>query len=303
MGIPNFIMLVGLVGSGKSTKAKELAIEYNAEIFSSDALREELFGDINDQKHNQELFIELRRRIKDCLRSGKSVVMDACNINYKKRMAFLAELKNIQCAKICVLMATPYEECWQRNSKRDRKVPGYVMKRMYFSFNIPYWHEGWDDIQIIYADGAKGKYGSVCDWVNSVMDYNQNNSHHSLTLGEHCLKTFEYLDKRPVKFWEIKTAALIHDCGKTKSATYINNKGEQTDECHYYSHQYCGSYDSLFFSGIDRHLYVAVLIMWHMTPYMAWRQSEKAKDRDKRILGKLLFDDICLLHEADKSAH
>ena len=48
MNVPKFIMMCGLVASGKSTKAKELAKEYNATIYSSDALREEMFGDVND---------------------------------------------------------------------------------------------------------------------------------------------------------------------------------------------------------------------------------------------------------------
>ena len=48
-----FLMMVGLVGSGKSTKAQELSKEYDATIFSSDALREELYGNIDDQEHNQ----------------------------------------------------------------------------------------------------------------------------------------------------------------------------------------------------------------------------------------------------------
>ena len=56
MNVPKFIMMCGLVASGKSTRVKELAKEYNATIFSSDALREELFNDVNDQEHNQELF-------------------------------------------------------------------------------------------------------------------------------------------------------------------------------------------------------------------------------------------------------
>ena len=55
--IPRFIMCCGLPASGKSTKAQKLAEQYNATIFSSDALREELFGDIDHQDNNQELFI------------------------------------------------------------------------------------------------------------------------------------------------------------------------------------------------------------------------------------------------------
>lgn len=303
MNRPKFIMMCGLVCSGKSYKAQELSAEYDAIIFSSDTLREELYNDINNQEHNQELFVELHRRIKECLRSGKSAIMDATNLNYKKRMAFLNELKNIPCEKICVLMATPYETCLQRNSERERKVPEHAIKRMYMSINIPYWYEGWDDIQIVYSDGAQDSYGAVGDWVMSVMDYDQNNSHHQSTLGEHCLKTFDYLDSCSVPFWEIKTAAWLHDCGKPRCATYINSKGERTEECHYYNHQFAGSYDSLFYRDIDDHLYVAQLIQWHMHPYLAWTQSEKAKARDRKLLGERLFNDILLLNAADRASH
>lgn len=298
-----FFMMIGLVGSGKSYHAKKLAEEYDATVFSSDALREEMFGDVNHQTDNDVLFKELHKRIRECLASGKSAIYDACNISYKRRMEFLKSLNRIPCEKTAVLMATPYEVCLERNAQRERKVPEYVVKRMYMSFNVPFWYEGWDDIDIVYSEGAEGSYGSVCDWVESVMNYDQHNSHHTLTLGEHCVKAFMYVYGTPVNFWEITSAALIHDCGKPKCATYINSKGEQTNECHYYNHQFCGAFDSLFFSGIDRHLYVAQLIQWHMRPYLAWEQSDKAMQKDRKLLGEPLFNDICLLHAADVSAH
>ena len=298
-----FFMCIGLPASGKSEQSKKLAAEYNAEIFSSDKLRIEMFGDVNHQEDNEALFKELHKRIRECLVSGKSAIYDATNINYKHRMEFLKSLNKIPCEKIAVLMATPYEVCLERNAQRERKVPEYVIKRMYMSWNSPYWYEGWDDIKIVYSEGTEGSYGGVCDWVESVMNYNQHNSHHSLTLGEHCLKTFEYLNSISVPFWEIRTAALIHDCGKCKSATYINSKGECTDECHYYNHQFCGSFDSLFFRDIDDHLYVAQLIMWHMRPYLAWKHSEKATKKDRKLLGEQLFNDLRLLNKADIYAH
>ena len=300
MNRPKFFMMVGLVASGKSYHAKELTKEYNAEIFSSDELRVELFGDVNHQADNNKLFIELHRRIKDCLRSGKSAIYDATNISYKRRMAFLAELKNIPCEKVCVLMATPYEECLKRNAERDRKVPEEVIKRMYMSWTCPYWYEGWDDIQIVYSTGSKNSYGDVCDWVESVLDYDQHNSHHTLTLGQHCIQTFLNLYKNNGCTYDLGGAALIHDCGKLPTAIFINARGEETEECHYYNHQFCGSYDSLFFSGIDNHLYVAALILWHMQPYFWERDNnEKQHNKYRKLWGEELYNDIMLLHSAD----
>ncbi len=57
-------MMVGLPASGKSTYAQYIAEQENAIIHSSDSLREELFGDVNENSRNDELFRELHNRIK-----------------------------------------------------------------------------------------------------------------------------------------------------------------------------------------------------------------------------------------------
>lgn len=292
--------MVGLAASGKSTKAKELTLEYNATIFSSDILREEMFGDINDQEHNQELFVELHKRIKDCLRNGKSAIMDATNINYKKRMAFLAELKSITCEKICVLMATPYEECLRRNAERDRKVPEHAITRMYHNFNIPYWYEGWDDIQIEYGI-FQGYYGKPVNWYNNYKDYNQYNSHHKLPLGEHCHRSALWIDDRGSV--ALFCAAYIHDCGKPETATFTNSKGIVTEECRYYNHQYVSGYKALLFD-YSNPLDIAIIVMWHMQPYF-WEKdnNEKLHNKYRKLWGENLYQDIMNLHDADKHAH
>ena len=57
-----FLMMVGIAGSGKTTVAHKLknhlfeteeTKECKLEIFSSDDLRQELLGDINDQSQNK----------------------------------------------------------------------------------------------------------------------------------------------------------------------------------------------------------------------------------------------------------
>lgn len=302
-----FFMCIGLTASGKSEQAKKLAAEYDAEIFSSDSLREELFGDINDQEHNQELFVELHRRIKDCLKSGRSAIFDATNLNYKKRMAFLAELQNIPCEKIAVLMATPYEVCLERNTQRERKVPEYVIKRMYMNFNMPFWYEGWDDIQIVYSEGVENYKGWDREWAESVRNFNQDNSHHTLSLGDHCLKAVKYIDNNTPPYHpastELRHAAMLHDEGKIFTKSFYDSKGNPSEEAHYYSHESVSAYNSLFYEMPCNHLYVAQLIQWHMRPYLAWKQSEKAQQKDRKLLGAALFDDICLLHNADVYAH
>lgn len=302
MNMPIFIMMCGLPASGKSTKAQELSKEYNATVFSSDALREELFGDVNEQSRDQELFLELHRRIKDCLRDGKNAIYDACNRDYKRRMAFLAELKNIPCQKKCIIMATPYEECIKRSKLRERKVPEHVIKRMYFNFHVPALYEGWDDIQVIYSENAIGYYGSLSAFVQDYENYNQHNSHHELTLGEHCKQTNIHAQCAG-SGRAVCMAAVIHDCGKPETAAFKDSKGNITTECHYYNHQYVGCYKSLFFDyGILADpLDVSIRVMWHMQPY--FNKEEKTQEKYRKLWGEELYADLMKLHEADKAAH
>ena len=302
-----FFMMIGLVGSGKSEQAKKFAAEYDAQIFSSDSLREEMFGDINHQADNDTLFKELHKRIRECLTSGESAIYDATNISYKRRMEFLKYLNKIPCEKIAVLMATPYEVCLERNSQRERKVPEQVIKRMYLNFNIPFWYEGWDDIQIVYSEGAENYKGWDREWIESVKNFNQDNSHHALSLGDHCWKAVKYIDSNTpcchTTSTELRHAAMLHDEGKMFAKGFYDANGNPSEEAHYYSHEYCGAYNSLFYEMACNHLYVAQLIQWHMRPYLAWRQSEKAMQKDRNLLGETLFNDICLLHAADIYAH
>ena len=210
---------IGLPASGKSEHAKKLAAEYNAEIFSSDELRVEMFGDANHQESNDALFKELHKRIRECLTFGKNAIMDACNISYKRRMEFLKSLNKIPCEKIAVLMATPYEVCLERNAQRERKVPEEVIKRMYKSIDIPYWYEGWNDILI----ERNSTQGYPIDCIYKLMTYDQKKSHHSLTLGEHLLKTLFYIQTRIADNYDgekLRTAASLHDCAKPKCATF-----------------------------------------------------------------------------------
>lgn len=300
---PTFIMLVGLPASGKSTYAKELADKCNANIHASDSIREELSGDINNQNINDLVFKTLHSRVKEDLTNGKSCVYDATNISYKRRMAFLNELNKIPCEKNCVVMATPYEECIKQNNTRDRKVPEEVIERMYRHFDVPYYYEGWDGVWIKYTSNSQGCYSYPVHWLDMVKNYNQNNTHHSLSLGEHCNEAWKYLCENNGDL-TLRIAGILHDCGKPFCKTFINGKGETTEQAHYYQHERVGSYDSLFYDMICNPLDVAVLIRWHMQPYF-WEKdnNEKSHNKYRKLWGEELYKDIMLLHEADKNAH
>lgn len=296
-------MLIGLPASGKPTIAKELSKLEGAIIVSSDEIRQELLGDINDQSQNTKVFEEVEKRIKEGLLKG-NVIYDATNINYKKRRAFLQRLNKIEVEKIAVLVATPYEECIERNANRDRKVPEEVIKRMYFNFYIPQYYEGFDDIQIRYNSGFIFAF-------EELKDIPQDNPHHTLTVMQHCRKVQEILDKEYPKFEpaSLNRAGLLHDIGKLKTKTFTNMKGKTTEIAHYYNHEKVSAYDSLFNFTIKQwltsgNLYKVLntlkLIQWHMI--LHFDLSEKTITKYKNMLGENNWRELEILKKADCEA-
>lgn len=150
MDKPILTVMCGIQGSGKSTYSKALAEVTNATIFSSDELRIELFGDVYEQGRNDELFRELRKRIKDCLKSGHNAVWDSTNVSAEKRKSFLKEIEDIDCYKRCVIMKTPFLQCIKNNNNRDRTLPVEVIQRTYTKFQEPTKTEGFNEITTVY---------------------------------------------------------------------------------------------------------------------------------------------------------
>ena len=69
-------MYIGLPGSGKSTIA---AAQKGVTIISSDAIRNELYGDENILGKHNEVFELMLRRTREALLKGESVCYDATN--------------------------------------------------------------------------------------------------------------------------------------------------------------------------------------------------------------------------------
>lgn len=301
MSVPTMTMMVGLVASGKSTYAEKLAKETDAIVLSSDDIRWELFGDETDQKHNQKVFQELHKRAKEYLHNGRNVILDSTNISSKRRRAFLNELKKIDCVKNCIIMATPYEQCLKNNRNRARQVHEWVIERMYRKWQTPAMFEGWDDICIEYWDDEHFVYPE--DVASSLLDFDQCNPHHTLTLGEHLWKTFRLCDGESIY---MLNACLMHDCGKSFTQTFKNAKGEQSEIAHYYNHEHVSAYEALFvFDGyINETILASALITWHMQPYF-WEKdnNEKLHNKYKKIWGEWFYDRVMILHKADMAAH
>lgn len=307
-----FIMLVGLPASGKSTYAEKLK-EQGYHIHSSDVIREELTGDVNAQDKNTDVFAVLHKRIRDDLGNGISCIYDATNMSMKRRRIFLNEIQKHNCRKTCVLFVIPVEVCKQRNNNRERKVPDEVFDKMLKQFDVPMKYEGWDDIKIVVDE----EYDYAEEYVKLIQiaeGFKQDNQHHRYSLMRHMRESAYYFlnhftDLQSYRFVNLSVALYNHDIGKLITKTFINQKGEMTDEAHYYGHDHAGSY--LFLCGsskdlqnnTDKILYIASLINWHMRPYLGWKESEKARERDRKLIGEEMYQDILILNECDRAAH
>lgn len=300
---PTFFMLAGLPYSGKSYLADKLHTQFNAVVHSSDKIREEILGDIQNQDNNAKVFDVLHQRVISDLSAGKNVIYDATNLSYKRRMEFIQRLNKVNCQKVCVFMATPFDICLERSKHRERVVPYDVLERMYKTVWIPNVYEGWDRVELVYPDGfIPYSVSELFNGENGLNYQNQDNPHHALTVGHHCIATYGIVaDGSP----ELQEAALLHDIGKPFTKAFVNSKGEPCDIAHYYEHHHVSAYDSLFYANptLDR-LYIAAVIQWHMRPFELERDphSEKAILRFKKLVGEKMYSDIMTLHEADIKA-
>ena len=315
---PILFTLVGIAGVGKSSIAERISIKDEDTdtvskpiVYASDNFRKEMYGDVIDQKHNEEVFKQLHRCIIDTLSEGEDVVYDATNLCKKRRRHFLqCELRGVDCHKVCVCVLAPMETIFKQNGNRERKVPNSALKRMYLSFEPPSLEEGFDQIILIdnYDDEIRKKYTLENFFTGDIdaVHIDQENKHHELTIGKHCIAAYEYIRKWYKNDDVLAYSALMHDIGKVATKSHLNSKGKDDGNCHYYNHWNCGSYDSFFYTrnlnlcDADR-LHIANLIYYHMRPFV-WEQSENAKNRDLRSIGIDFAEEIMKLHEADLHA-
>ena len=305
--------MCGIPGSGKSTWVEANKEKLNAVIHSSDSIRTELLNDVNEQSQNELVFKTLHGRVIEDLLNGKNVIMDQTGLNRKKRIAFLNQIKDIPCEKVCVILATPIDVCRANNANRERKVPEAIIEKMLRNFECPAYAEGWNDIQIVWYDWQKD--GMKFDFhrdVEAWRNVSHDNKNHSLSIGDHMIKAWEYISENTDDLL-LEIACYMHDCGKIMTKAFTNSKGEPCDSAHYYEHHNVSSYLSLFylkdmFDENDKFtdeeiLHISLLINLHMRPFLAYRDSKKAENRDRRLFGDYIVDSVLELHEADRYAH
>jgi predicted kinase len=135
--------LIGVPGSGKSTFAAILAKLGNYRIVSTDAIRQELYGDAAIQGEWSQIEEIAISQIRDAIASGGhsraiaqsyAIIYDATNAKRAWRMELMMKLNSLGVGGEVQWMAwylqTPLETCFAWNQKRTRTVPDNVIKEM-----------------------------------------------------------------------------------------------------------------------------------------------------------------------------
>ena len=316
-----FYLMVGLAGSGKSTIAKE--IEYSicmsspkydeygradkVVLISSDDIRAEILGDVNDQSQNDKVFSHVHKLIKQAVKDYNHIIIDATNITIKNRRALLNCLNDKKdYHKIAYIVNTSIEKCKENNSKRDRKVPEYVIDNQAKKFEIPFANEGFNSIFLhhfpAYNCGAL-KEEVLLNNITSLMDgFNQKNHHHIYDLGTHCRKLHEELSKR-TDDKILLCSALVHDIGKLYTGA---PKEDGSGEYSYKQHNNFGAYylitnlEKIESNRLDEILELLFYVNYHMHPFFV--QSGKSEKKWKDIFGEEKYNKLFLFNECDKIA-
>lgn len=305
-----FIMCIGLPGCGKSTWCVQQETLYNSLSISTDKIRKELYGSESEQGDPNKVFKIAKDRVVNGFEIFDTVILDATNIQKKHRMHFIKAIK--QSVKDVVVkafwFAVPVKVCKERNNQRDRNVPEYVIDKMYKLFSPPGKEEGFDEFAIVICyDNFTSQSATIQKFLDVADSFDQQNKHHTLTLGEHVRVASQYV-KQHGGSDILCTAALLHDVGKLVTASHKNSKGEITDELHYYQHHCCGAYEIPFYLfgdislSVDDIVYIANLVYYHMHPLREWK-SDKKRKKDVALFPKEFLKDLLLLNEGDVYAH
>jgi len=291
------IIIVGIAGSGKSTYAKRLLLEMpeGTQIFSSDDLREELYG-FQDQTRNTELFQELGKSVRNHLETKGDCILDATNLSKKKRIAFINGLPKGTVVEAHVI-ATALQQCLSNNLKRSRQVPSEVIYKQFESFHFPVLGEGFSLVKLIKSDDESGQY-DFDDLVDVMKGVEQENPWHNLPVGEHCQAAAKYfIDnfKYDKNSSFILKALYIHDIGKLYTKTY-EDKEDGTRVAHYFGHENVSSYIAAACRGIND-VRVPQLIQYHMIKLD--KLGDKGYFRLQGLIGQELFDALAIFNQCD----
>lgn len=166
--MPEYIMLIGLPGSGKSTWIKSHKAanpDKDFKVVSSDDIIEEWGQDDPDcqdeekqfnyglafDKYGRPAMKEMNRRFAEYVKNGENIIHDQTNMSIKSRKGKLSQAKDY--IKKAVTFTLTDQEWQRRYDKRKaetkKEVPVMVIRNMAKSYQAPTRAEGFEEITTI----------------------------------------------------------------------------------------------------------------------------------------------------------
>lgn len=303
---PRLTLLCGLSASGKSQHTSIVANNRDSEciILSTDQIRANICGSVEDQSKNKEVFQTFHSLIAKYLKNGVDVVAEATNITMKSRRSILNVVKDINCEKVCVVIVKPIDECKRDNIDREHPVPGHVIDKQARKFQIPFLEEGWDKIEFIdhITDINRYIFKIENKWIpEEYNDFDQKNPYHSESLGKHMADAYDFL-KKINKDYPVSVATKYHDMGKLYTQTF-----DKDGVAHYYGHENIGAYMMLVYEVANQYsLFVnhdigdiAFYINYHMLPLQWKPNNTKTETKWAKRFGSRKYHNLWDMHIAD----
>ncbi|MBE9055023.1 WYL domain-containing protein [Sphaerospermopsis sp. LEGE 08334] len=173
--------LIGVPGSGKSTFAAYLAKLGNYRVISTDAIRQQLYGDAAIQGVWTEIEAKVISEIVTAITEGICVIYDATNAKRAWRLNLLQKLDqkldqkfNLAIASPILWMGwylhTPIQTCKHWNKQRTRQVPEAEIDKMYQSLQDfpPVAAEGFAIIKEVDITSAKFNFQQISTYIQQL---------------------------------------------------------------------------------------------------------------------------------------
>lgn len=146
-------LMIGLPRCGKTTWIKKN--KGDAVVVSPDDIRAKIYGHEFHKEAEDYIWAFAKAMTRLLLDQGKSVIIDATNINNYSRDIWIRLAREYKVKIRMVWIKTPLKECIKRNKKANTKVPEDIILRFATHFENPSYGVLDKDIEIIEIPKAK----------------------------------------------------------------------------------------------------------------------------------------------------